>query len=310
MRQSWLAETHGTPIREFLAEYQGISAAVLQAEKNAIEEFNNRPANKKIGKTCSAPRMTGTFKKDPAVIQMFEMIERWAPKLSEESPWEFTERDPLPNFYDQSLIIAKRYQRQWGHLPPSLHTEFAFDVPWGEHQLTGFIDAIEPLVDRNGELHGLLVNDYKSYRAEPAELKDYRQLVIYDVAVREYVKRGVLELPFSLDEYPLHVGIDYVGFAGVETDWPVLCRVEDEGHKHGKGECSSGGNSRAFWKITEEDRAVLRKDLDDYTAIVKAQIFRPAPKSAKADFCDYGELCCLRNAETRGGCAERVAIAQ
>jgi len=302
MRQSWLEETAGTPVKTFLGEYQSISGAVLRAEKEAIEDYNERPINKRAGKTCQAPRMTKHFKESPAAKQLFAMQRDWADKLSAESPWEFTERDPLPKFYDDSLIIGKRYARKYGHLPPAVHTEFAFDVPWRGHRLTGFIDTIEILLDpTTGEFLGLLVNDYKTYRTEPAEFKDYRQLVMYDAAVRVLVAEGVLMLPFSLDEVDLYVGIDYVRMADVDCDWKVLRR---------EGEETSGGWSRAYWKLGPEDHEVLHQDLEMYTSGVEARIFRPAPKSAKADFCDYGPLCCLVNVKGRGGCAERVEVAQ
>lgn len=302
MRQSWLHETTEAPVvRKFLAEYQKISAGVLRAERDAIEAYNADPRNIRAGKTCKAPRMTNHFKKSDAAKALFRLQAEWQERLSEESPWEFSERDPLPTFYDDSLIIAKRYERQYGHLPPALHTEFGFDVPWNGMRLIGYIDSIELLVSPEGEVQGIGVIDYKTYKREPAEFKDYRQLVMYDVAVRFLVGEGILVLPYSIEDYPLYVGIDYVRQAGVECDWQVLV---PEGAEH------SSGNSRAWWQIGPEDHALLKTDLADYHEVVTGGHFRPASKSTNPDFCDYGDLCCLRNVANRGGCAARVEVKQ
>lgn len=304
MRQAWISETEGTAVKDFLGQYQLISGAVLRAEKAAIEAFNARSDNIRQGKTCSAPRMTKHFKESDAAKELEALQRAWHKRLIDESPWDFTERDPLSKFYDDSLIIGKRYGRRYAHLPTALHTEFAFTVAWRGYTLVGYIDTIEVLVSPEGEVYGLLINDYKTYRTEPAEHKDYRQLVMYDVAVRSMVDEGLLQLPFSLDDVPLYVGIDYVRQADVDCDWKVLI---PEGAPEGT---TSGGNSRAWWQITDEDHAWLEHDLGDYSGIVTAGHFRPAPKSAKADFCDYGPLCCLRNVKTVGGCANRVEVRQ
>lgn len=305
MRQAWLEETvEGPVVRDFLGEYQAISSAVLHAEKEAIEEFENRPANKREGKKCQSPRMTKHFKESAAAKGLWALQRDWQKRLNDESPWAFSEKDPLPRFYDDSLIIGKRYARRYEHLPPAVHTEFGFDIRWGDHQLVGYVDEIEVVLTPDGEIKGLGVIDYKTYRREPPELKDYRQLVMYDIAVRQLVGEGLLQLPFSLDDIPLLVGIDYVRQADVETDWKVLL---PEGAEEG---ATSGGNSRAWWQMSEADHEVLRGDLADYTAVVADGRFRPAAKSVNPEFCDYGELCCLRNARTRGGCASRVEVVQ
>ena len=302
MRQSWLTETaEAATVREFLAEYQLISAAVLRAEKDAIETYNSDPRNIRAGTTCKAPRMTKAFKESDAAKTMFRLLAQYADRMSADSPWEFTERDPLPSFYDDSLIIAKRYARRHAHLPTALHTEFHFTVPWRGFTLDGYIDEIEVIVSPTGEIVGVGIIDYKTYRREPPEQKDRRQLVMYDVAVRWLVAEGQLGLPVSLDDVPLFVGIDYVRQADVECDWKVLLH---------EGEETSGGRSRAWWEMTEADHDWLERDLGDYCGIVTGGHFRPAGKGTNADFCDYGELCCLRNAQTVGGSSRRVEVTQ
>lgn len=296
MRQAWISETQekGKVVTDFLQEYQTINVSVLKAEQKAREAFENRPDNKKAGKKSKAPRMTKVFKDSKAAKDLNKLLARWIPKLDAESPWKFTEFDPLPQLYDDSLVIAKRYQKQWGHLPPGLHTEFSFAEEWEGFTLNGYIDGIEMLMNpETGEAQGIGVIDYKTYKAQPAPMKDWRQLVMYDIALRSLVDRGAIQLPFSLDDYPLYVGIDYVRFAHVGADW--LPQKPE-------------GNSRQFWQITDEDREALLKDLQMYRAGVEAELFRPAPKTAKADFCDYGDLCCLNNPATRGGCSPTVEV--
>lgn len=300
MRQAWVTKTEGTAVKDFLAEYGLINVAVMKAEVAAREAFDANPLNQRQGKVCKAPRMTKHFKESAAARDLNELLHDWMPKLEETSPWEFTERDPLPQFYDDSLVLAKRYQKQWGHLQPVLHTEFAFDVPWRGFRLIGYIDVVELLLSPEGELQGIGVEDYKTYRRQPAEHKDYRQLVMYDVALRYLVEAGVIQLPVSLDTTPIKVGIDYVRQAGTTCDWK-----DEDGNL-----LLVDGNSRRFWQMTEADYDVLERDLQNYKGIVQGGFFQPAPKSAKPEFCDYGGLCCLVNVGTRGGCAERTVVRQ
>lgn len=295
MRQAWLSQTaEATVVRDFLAEYQKINVAVLHAEKAAREAFEKRN-----NKPSQAPRMTKHFKESKAAKDLARLLAVWIPKLDADSPWEFSSRDPLPQFYDDSLVIAKRYERRWKHLPPALHTEFAFDVPWRGFRLIGYIDVIELLMTAAGELFGFGVKDYKTYRREPAEQKDYRQLVMYDVALRYLVNEGVIALPASLDSVPLYVGIDYVRYADVECDWKVLVP---------EGKENSGGNSVAWWKIGEADHDRLERELRAYRGTVEAENFLPADKGQNAEFCDYGSLCCQRSCEAAGGSAIRVEV--
>jgi len=289
MQDAWITETEEAPVvYEFLQRYARISSDVIRAEASAREDFERR--NK--GKTSQAPRMTKHFKDSDACKALNALLAEWVPKLNDGSPWKFTDRDPLPTFYDDSLVLAKRYEQQWKHLPPSLYQEFEFTEPWRGFTLNGYIDSVDPLVDRDsGEVIGIGVIDYKTYKQQPAQHKDYRQLVIYDAAFRSLVDRGAVVLPWSLDDIPLYVGIDYVRYAGVECDW-----------------LSPAGNSRRYWRITDEDHDRLERELNAYRNTVEAQNFLPADKGQKADFCDYGPLCCLVSTAAAGGCAEPVEV--
>jgi hypothetical protein len=290
MRAAWISETADGPVvQKFLEEYAKINVAVLIAEADAKKKWEE----KNPGKESKAPRMTKFFKDSPAAKSLWRLMKEWEPKLNAESPWHFTDRDPLPQFYDDSLVIAKRYQRQWGHLPVALHTEFKFEVEWRGFILNGYIDTVEVALNyETGEPVALLVNDYKTYKKQPAEHKDYRQLVIYDAAVRQMVADGRLPLPFSPDEVPMYVGIDYVRFAGVETDW-----------------LKPSGSSRRFWEITAEDHDRVERELTAYRNTVEQRNFLPAAKGTNPEYCDYGELCCLRSTAQAGGCASNVEVA-
>lgn len=291
MQDAWISETEQAPVvHEFLNAYRRISSDVIRAEAAAREAYEANPRN--AGKKSQAPRMTKHFKDSDACKALNALLREWVPKLNEGSPWRFTERDPLPQFYDDSLVLAKRYEAQWKHLPRSLYQEFEFTEPWRGFTLNGYIDTIELLLDRvTFEVVGVGVFDYKTYRQQPAEHKDYRQLVIYDAAVRSLVDRGALVLPVNLDEVPLYVGIDYVRFAGVEVDW-----------------LTPAGSSRRLWKIEAADHDRLERELHAYANTVEARNFLPADKGQKADFCDYGPLCCLVSTSAAGGCASPVEV--
>lgn len=271
MAQAWMDETRGTVVQEFIGAYQRISVDVMRAESQARSAWESDPRNK--GKTSKAPRMTKHFKESAAAAKLFALLNEWIPRLNDESPWRFTERDPLPSLYDESLLLAKRYAQTWSHLPTAIHTEFGFDVEWHGFVLAGYIDNIEPLVDSAGELFGLLIVDYKTYAKEPPEQKDWRQGCIYDVAVRDLRERGVLNLP----DVPIWIVFDYarLGF-------------------------------RRDFAYGPADHELLLQELNQYRSGVEAGIFLPAPKSANPDFCDFPETCCLR---TKGAdCGKRGSI--
>lgn len=283
VRNAWLAATEGTVVKDFLAEYAAVSVEAIKQEHAIREAWAAK------GKVSKAPRMTADWKNSAVGKKIAKLMPAWEKRLNDGSPWTFSEFDPLPALYDESLVLAKRTQARLGSLPPSLYTEFAVDLDWRGFRLTGYIDVIEASIDpETGELKAIQVIDYKTYKKAPspqlegdvdgdgAEQKDYWQLVLYDVAVRELVGRGALGLPGSLDDVPLHVGIDYL-------------RVGD----------------RRFSVMGEADHERLYQDLEMYRRGVEAGVFLRAPKGTNPNFCDYGETCCLRQAGP--GCATRVA---
>lgn len=275
MRQAWLHVTEGTTVRDFIGEYAPLSGRAIRLEHQIR---TRRPEIKVV-------RMTKDWKTDPICAEIEELVSSWLPRLEAGSFWRFSERDPLPTLYDESLVLARRYEARWRHLPPALHTEFAFDLPWRGFRLTGYIDAIENAMDRDtGEQFGYLIGDYKTYRNEPPPQKDYRQKVMYDVAVRELVAAGVLQLPNP--DLPLLVCMDYVRWTDA---WKTT-------------------KAREVAQMGPEDHDRLERELNAYLGIVERGDFLPAEKGRNPDFCGYPGQCCLRNCAAAGGAVTKVEV--
>lgn len=263
--QSWMRVTEGTPVVGFIGAYQRLSVEAMKLERAIRDDWASQ------GKESKSPRMTAVWKKSPVAQEIDALIYEWLPKLRAESPWRFSDRDPLPTLYDESLIVAKKYSRKWSHLPPPLYTEFGFDVEWRGFTLHGYIDTIEPVfADEEGEIEAYLVNDYKSYAKEPAEQKDWRQVTMYDVAVRDMIERGALDLDPNVR---LITCIDYLRLL-----------------------------ERRYWEIGQADHDKLFSELSMYRTGVDAGVFLPASKNSNPDFCSYPENCCLRTKGEGVGC--------
>lgn len=269
---AWSEETEDTVVADFLEEYTRINLDVMRAEAAARAAWERRNP----GKESKAPRMTKDFKESDAAKSLGQLLARWIPKLNEGSPWTFSERDPLPALYDESLRLCRDYAAKWRHLPNALHTELSFTVEWNGFHLKGFIDAIEPIIDLEGAIVGVGVVDYKTYRAEPTPLKDWRQGCMYDVAIRDLIERDVLGLDVDVSGLPIYVIFDYPRL-GVRHDY----------------------------SITETDHAQLLSELSMYRAGVENGIFLPPEKNTKPDFCSYGETCCML---TRNGVGQRAGL--
>lgn len=265
--KAWIDQTEESPVvMDFLREYQSISVEVMRAEAEARASFEKRNP----GKESKAPRMTREFKESAAAKKLNRLLAQWIPKLDAKSKWKFTERDPLPQLYDESLRLAKKYSHHWrDKLPNSLHAEFGFTVEWEGFQLIGFIDTIEPVL-REGELIGYVVGDYKTYKNEAPEAKDHRQGVFYDVAFELLCRNGAL--PYD-PELPRWIVFDYMRLL-----------------------------NRKDYRLNERDRAVLLDDLQKYQRGVDNKVFLPAQKNYNPDFCDFPESCCLRTRGEGTGC--------
>jgi RecB family exonuclease len=278
MASAWLSVTEGTSVNDFIGAYQAVAVEVMQAEKTAALDFVM-----KNGRETKAVRMTSTFKNSAAAKMEADLLAEWLPRLEAESPWRFNERDPLPALYGESLKLAKSYAEKYRHLPAAIVTELGFDVEWRGFILNGYIDAIEPIYNGDDEqLTGIVVLDYKTYAREPAQMKDWRQMVMYDVAIRSLPDRDVL--PSSLSE-AIQEGIDIL----VGCDYTRL-------------------GERRFWRITNDDHEQLATELTMYTSGVKAGVFLSAEKNRNPDFCPYPDNCCLM---TRGaGASIPVEVTQ
>jgi hypothetical protein len=289
MRQAWLdyGDEKAPVISAFIREYQAISADVIRAEHAAAEAFQVR-----MKKPCKAPRMTKEFKQSDAARKLQALYGHWQKRLNAESFYRFKEEfDPLPKLYDESLVIAKRYESRWGHLPPAYHAELGFEEPWRGFTLHGFIDSIEPVIDRTtGVQLGVGIWDYKSYAKAPAANKDWRQIVMYDAAYHSLIARNVV--PAIPEGQKLYIGVDYVRWT---DSW-----LDEEGKPF---------PSRRLWEVGPADYDRLERELTAYVNTVEGGNFLPAEKGRNVDFCPFPSACCLRNCVAAGGDTKTVEVA-
>lgn len=274
VRQAWLSETFEAPaVLEFVSAYQNLSAEIIRAEHQCRIDFEARTGN-----PSKNIRMAGEWKRHPVSKKLTRFLADWLPRL-QDSPWRFTENDPLTALYNESLVLARKYEARNRLRPNTLFAEFGFKVEWNGFALNGYIDTIEPLVVKGKPAYGIV--DYKTYRAAPAPAKDWRQRVFYYVAVVDQIERGVLDLDPDL---PIYVGMDYVRWTEA---W------EDESEKKYGYRCQP-----VEWgTVSQADLDTLLSDLTMYRSGVEAGVFLPAEKGRNVDFCPYPDNCCLK---TRG----------
>lgn len=256
MERAWLEECKDEPtIRAFLTEYQAISRRACRLEE---EIRRARPEIKAV-------RMTKDWKTSDVARDTNRLLGKWYDRLNNETRYRFSERDPLPALYDESLVLAWKYSERWKHLPNALHSEFAFDFQWEGYTLIGKIDEIGRVLSPDGEQLGYSVEDAKTYRNEPHRFRDSRQLAIYDLAVRHLNDAGVLGL--DLEQYPIFPVID-------------LMRL---------------GVKWKFEPVREIEHRRLLSELRQYQRGVEHEVFLPAAKSCRADFCDYAGVCAFHH---------------
>lgn len=265
---AWAEMVEGTPLEAFLDEYATFS-------KDAIRLCHKIKADWAAqGKESKAPRMTKVFKESSVAVAIQQLVFEYSTAM-ETSPWRFSENDPLPGLYDESLVLAKRYEAKYKHLRPVLHAEIKFDVEWRTFRLKGTIDTVELLYGPRNEPTALLVTDYKSYRAEPSEQKDYRQMVMYHIAVDSM--RDGLGIESKL---PFYVGIDYLRLG-----------------------------YRQYWQMGPADFDRLEKELNMFRTMADGKLFLPAQKSYNPDYCAFPSRCCMKNTLAAGGQALPVDVA-
>ena len=256
VREAWHTVTKDEPIiAAFLNEYVMMSERVAAALQGVREDWER--ANP--GKVSANPKATKLWREHPVKLELDDLIWSWLPKLSESS-YTFSENDPLPTLYNESLSLAVSYQDRWHRLPNAYVSELPFDFEWRGFRLTGYIDSIEPLMERDsGELLGHGIVDAKTYRAEPHQFKDWRQGTMYKLAYLHLHKHGML--PFEPHD-KLYFGID-------------MMRLLD----------------RKFFDLDYRDLERLERELIMYRAGVENEVYVPASKTCMADRCEFAKIC-------------------
>ena len=269
---AWLDVSGGTSLLGFIREY----APIAQETKAVLAEIMERRPE------ISQPRRTKDFALHDVSMRSHVLFRDWLPKLNEGSGYRFALNEPLPALYDDSLLLAERYEKRMKHLPPSLVTEFAFEIQWQGFWLSGYVDSIEPLVDRDtGEVVGVAVIDYKTGQPRPI-MKHYRQLAFYEIAVSQLVADGFLALPDFCQGLTFYPGVDWVRWDPVDLERRSI-------------------EKREFLRFGHLDRKRIRQELEQYARGVEAEVFLPAHSRADAHFCDYGASCCLLSTSLAGG---------
>lgn len=276
--KAWAEMVEQTPLEKFLVEYKDLSVQAIEQEQKIRDDWAAQ------GKESKAPRMTKVWKESAVAISISALVARFVAHM-EDSSWRFTESDPLPALYDESLVLADKYAERWGHLPPAIKTEFKFEVPWRGFVLKGTIDCIEQAYGPRSEPTANLVTDYKSYKREPSPLKDYRQGVMYHVAVAGMIREGLL--PELNPKLPLYLGFDY-------------CRWSESWTEKTK--------PRRYFMFGHADLDRLEYELTQFVKMNEQGIYLPAQKGYDPDWCPYPSRCCLKNTAAAGGQALEVNV--
>jgi hypothetical protein len=213
--------------------------------------------------------MTAEWKSSDVAKQTSALWGKWHDSV-EQSFYRFSEFDPLPKLYDESLVLASKYADRCGHLPPVLHSEFELREPWHDFTIRAYIDSIEVVLDPGGTPSFL-------------SMKDWRQVVMYDAGIRSLIARQAIDLQ-GHEGLPLLVCIDYLR-------WTPSWQTED----------GKPFPARRYWAVTQKDHERLLHELQMYRSSVEQGIYLPASKGQKPDYCDFPDNCCLRNCNAAGG---------
>lgn len=276
MRKAWIdvfTKADVPSLVEFIEAYQGLSVKAIRLEHEIRQEWAAR------GKESKAPRMTKQFKESAVAREIAKLEGKFYLRIQDESPWKFREDGQLAALYDESLVLAKRYEAKYSHLANAIFTEFKFEVPFRGWMLRGYIDVIEPLTNKKTGEDFIGITDYKIYARESAEQKDWRQKVIYAVAVDYLIAQGSLVLPAEYADLPIYTGVDYVRLG-----------------------------RRDFCQMGPEDFDRLERELQKYGVMIDNEVFLPAEKNRMPDFCPFPSQCCLRSCAAAGGSARPVEV--
>ena len=125
-----------------------------------------------------------------------EMVRRFAvawKRVLDENTLDFAPNQPTR---DDFLLLGgemlERFYDRFAHRPPPLAVELAFEMPWGDSTLVGFIDRVD-----EGDA-GLIVTDYKTGRRKPSSREAASDLhfTVYALAARHALGQNVERLEF------------------------------------------------------------------------------------------------------------------
>lgn len=263
---AWATVTKEDVAGEFISAFAALAPELQVATDECVSAFESR-----TGKPSKAIRMSGEWKRHPMAKKLDLFMQAWNAKLRR-SYWRFSENDPLPSLYAESLSLADKYEARMFNEPNVWATESSFTIPFQGNFLNGYIDSLEPVV-RAGKVRAIGVKDYKTYAREPADQKDWRQRVIYWQAVTFMLEHQPEDtgIPQEYWHLPVYVGMDYVRWT---PDWEVP--------------------SVDWFSVCEADLQLLREDIDAYKAGVASGVFLPAQKNQNPDWCNYPGTCCLQ----------------
>lgn len=125
---------------------------------------------------------------------------------------------PTHASYDEYLLLGgemlERFYHRQSHRPPPLAVELAFEIPFGEQTLVGFIDRVEEGRD------GLVVVDYKTGKRKPTanETAEDLQLTVYALAVGETLGQDASRVEF-------HFLRDGSAIGSTRDETAIFCRL-------------------------------------------------------------------------------------
>lgn len=198
VREAWLEELKDEPAMvRVVSAYRRLSEKSIACQSDILRA---RPDIK-------APAMTKDYKTSPVGIAIKNFAKTNEATLTR-AQHDWSKHD-FCAAYDDTLLIAQRYQDHYQYQHPSIRTEIRYQVDHNGLILVGIIDDVSLLVTENGECLGYIIIDAKSYGKVPYELKDFLQLASYHIAATHLLPAWLDDAGIAFDTtYPIYVGID------------------------------------------------------------------------------------------------------
>lgn len=255
VKAAWAEEgAKDEPLGSFLAAYESLS---VQARMERATIGKRRPELKNVAASKD-------WKEHPLKLQIDELVASLADHMKA-SVWSFTQTDPLPSLYDESITLARGYSDRWRHLPTPLMTEVGFTVPWHGFTLTGRIDDITLFEHPEiGQFYG--ATDAKTHKEDPFAPKFMDQGVMYRVAIREAI---TLRRP---------------GLEDLDPDMPVLVGI-DAMRLYNQPE------AYRWFEVDERQERRLLHVLMQYRRGIENAVYTPAAARCDNMGCGYREIC-------------------